>query len=153
MSATNSILPARGLQGSFDLDAFRRQEAALTLLNLFVYAATFAADVRFAAAWSNPSHSVAVLGTASLLKIGQLVWVLRRREPVSPTLIRTLAWVSILVNVVAAFVLSSFINHEDSQYFALLVVPVIEAAFRLSLASTLVVAVMADAVTFYWVWH
>jgi signal transduction histidine kinase len=153
MSATDSTVPARGLQDRLDFDAFRRQEAAFTLLNLFVFAATFAADVVYAATWSNPSLSVSVLGGASLFKIGQLVWVLKRREPLRPALIRTLAWSSILVNVVAAVILSTFINHEDSQYFALLVVPVIEAAFRLSLTSTLLVALMADAVTFYWVWH
>jgi two-component system, NtrC family, sensor histidine kinase HydH len=153
MNATSMAAPVPALPDSLDLQAFRRQEAALTLLNVVVFASTFAVEVRYAAAWSNPQISAAVLGVATLLKIGQLAWVLQRRQPVGPRLVRAMAWFSILVNVVAAVILSSFINHEDSQYFALLVVPVIEAAFRFSLLSTFVVALMADSVTFYWVWH
>jgi two-component system, NtrC family, sensor histidine kinase HydH len=153
MNATSIAVPLPGLPDSLDLQAFRRQEAALTLLNLIVFGATFGVETRYAAAWSNPPLSAAVLGIASLLKIGQLVWVLRRRQPLRPGLVRTMAWFSILVNVVAAVILSSVIDHEDSQYFALLVVPVIEAAFRLSLLSAVAVAFLADSVTFYWVWH
>jgi signal transduction histidine kinase len=153
MNTTSISASLPELHDGFDLEAFRRQETALTLLNLIVFGATFAVETRYAAAWSNPQLSAAVLGTASLLKIGQLVWVLRRQQPLRPELVRTMAWFSIMVNVVAAVILSSVINHEDSQYFALLVVPVIEAAFRLSLVSAVAVAFLADSVTFYWVWH
>jgi len=54
---------------------------------------------------------------------------------------------------VLAVVLASVIDREDSQYSALLVVPIVEAAFRFGLAPALAVATAADSITFYWVWR
>ena len=60
---------------------------------------------------------------------------------------------SIGFNLSLALVLASVVDREDSQYAALLVVPILESAFRFGPAATLAVAAGADGILFYWVWR
>jgi len=57
------------------------------------------------------------------------------------------------LNLGLAVALATVVDREDSQYFALLVVPILESAFRFSLRLTLAVVTAADSIAFYWVWR
>jgi signal transduction histidine kinase len=59
---------------------------------------------------------------------------------------------SISVNCVLTFVAAAA-NHDRSQYFALMIVPVLEAAFRFSFAGTILVIAIADFLNVFWVWE
>src|SRR5205807_667232 len=64
-----------------------------------------------------------------------------------------LTWSSILLNMLLALFLAELSNRGDTQYFIILVVPVLEAAFRLPLVPMLAVVAVSDCLNFFWVWY
>jgi len=64
-----------------------------------------------------------------------------------------LTWASICFNILLAILLGGVTNREDTQYFVIMVVPILVAAFRLTLPPTLAVVAVVDWVNFFWVWH
>ncbi len=64
-----------------------------------------------------------------------------------------LSWSSIAFNILLALVLAEVTNREDTQYFILMVVPILVAAFRLTLPATLGVVALVDFINFFWVWY
>ena len=60
---------------------------------------------------------------------------------------------SICFNILLAILMGGVTNREDTEYFVILVVPVLVAAFRLTLPSALAVVAVVDCINFYWVWH
>ena len=64
-----------------------------------------------------------------------------------------LSWASICFNILLAILLGGVTNREDTQYFVIMVVPILVAAFRLTLPPTLAVVAVVDWVNFFWVWH
>jgi signal transduction histidine kinase len=64
-----------------------------------------------------------------------------------------LTWYSIFFNISLAGLLQYATNRQDAQYFVIMVVPVLVAAFRLNLAPTIGVVAVVDCINFLWVWH
>jgi signal transduction histidine kinase len=62
------------------------------------------------------------------------------------------SWTSIIVNLVLAFVLSHMTDNQDSPYFVLLLVPILEAAFRFHLITVLGIVMASDFLVFLWCW-
>ncbi len=136
-----------------DLDSFKQQESTFVILNLFVLAILLLIHTVFASHWGNPSAAlITVLAAAFLTQVAELFWLLALKAPLSPGGIALLTWFSILFNIVVALVLAEITNREDTQYFILMVVPVLVAAFRLTLIPTLAVVALADFINFFWVW-
>ncbi len=139
---------------ALDFEAYRRQETIFVSLSLTLYVVLLLLHSLFSFYWGAPSIGlVAVIGAAFALKAGELVWLRRRSRPLAPAATAVLTWLSIALNLGLAIVLASLTDREDSQYFALLVIPVLEAAFRFPLVTTLGVIVAAGAVAFFWVWR
>lgn len=135
-----------------DLDSLKRQRIIFTLLNLFLLSLLLFLHAWFASFWGKPSVSLtALLVVCFLLRALELSW-LRGRAP-SLRASAFLTGFSIVLNLALAFVLATVIDREDSQYFALLVVPILESAFRFPLAATLSVVGLSDLIAFYWVWR
>ena len=60
---------------------------------------------------------------------------------------------SVVLNLALAFVAAILTDRSDSQYFVLLVMPVVEAAFRFGLAVTTGVILITGALNFLWIAH
>lgn len=60
---------------------------------------------------------------------------------------------SIALNMTLAFALASLSYRQDTQYFALLVPPILQAAFRFSLSTTIAVVVASTGLEVFWVWN
>ncbi len=136
-----------------DLDSFKQQESTFVILNLFVLAILLLIHTVFSSHWGNPSAVlIMVLAAAFLAQVAELLWLLALKAPLSPGGIALLTWFSICFNIVVALVLAEITNREDTQYFILMVVPVLVAAFRLTLLPTLGVVTLVDFINFYWVW-
>lgn len=137
----------------FLIASFREQSNIFSVLNLFVIATLFLAHVILAPYWGRLTSALLVaLGLGFLFHAGVLIWVqagLKRLTARTVTLVTT---ASISINTLLTFVAAAS-NHEDSQYFALMIVPILEAAFRFSLGSTLLVIAIADFLNFFWVWE
>ena len=137
-----------------DFGSFKQQESIFVILNLFVLGTLLLIHTLFSSHWGSPSPAlVVVLLVAFLVQLGELVWLQARTEPLKPAAIMTLTGFSIVMNYSLAFLLAELSHREDIQYFIVLVVPILQAAFRLPLVLTLAVVGVADFITFFWVWE
>lgn len=133
-----------------DLDSFRRQESILIALNLLILLVLFSLHVYFASFWGKPGPVLAAaVAVGSVLKAAEFLWLRRLTRALTPNELATLTWASIALNITLAFVLSVLTDKEDTPYFALMVVPVLEAAFRFELPAILGVVTAVD-VSLFW---
>jgi two-component system sensor histidine kinase HydH len=137
-----------------DFDSFRRQETTFVILNLFILATLLLVHTLFASHWGFPSVSlIAILGGALFAQGAELLWLVARSTPLGRKGMMLLSWTSICFNILLAIVLGGVTNREDTQYFVIMVVPILVAAFRLTLLPTLAVIAVVDGINFSWVWH
>ena len=94
------------------------------------------------------------LGAAFLFKMLELLWLWASVRTLSKALADIVVWISISLNIALALLLTFFTNNMgNSPYFVLLALPVLQAAYRFSLPACISVIVVADSITFFWVWH
>jgi signal transduction histidine kinase len=137
-----------------DVSTFRRQESVFIGLNLSLLAVLLFLHWRFTSFWGNPPQPLVIATVAVfLLKCLELIWVQRLKQPLRLTTLLVLTWASIVVNLGLAILLADLTDHEDSPYFVLMAVPLLEAAFRLELAPVLAVITVADLSLFFGVWR
>lgn len=135
------------------LTSFRQQTSIFSILNLFVIATLLLANVLLAPYWGQLSPALfVVLGIGFLFHASVLTWVQSRSTTVSAKMVLFVTIASITVNCVLTLVAAAT-NHEHSQYFALMIVPVLEAAFRFSFAGTILVVAIADFLNIFWIWE
>jgi two-component system, NtrC family, sensor histidine kinase HydH len=117
-----------------DLPSFRRQETVFLILNISFLALLLTLHVIFAQYWGHPRGALLlVAGAVFVVNATELAWVRSlTQQPKSGTL-TLLTWSSICLSLSAAGLLTVLADYEDSPYFALAIVPVLIAAFRLSL--------------------
>jgi two-component system, NtrC family, sensor histidine kinase HydH len=138
----------------FDFESFRQQEMVFAILNLFVLAALLLLHSLFSSLLGPPSTVLLVtLGAAFLLRMLELLWLWARVRSLSEAPADIFVWVSIAVNIGLALLLTLLTNREDSPYFVLLALPVLQAAYRFRLPACIGVLIVSDAMTFFWVWH
>ncbi len=137
-----------------DFDSFKRQETTLIILNLFILATLLLVHTLFASHWGFPSVSlIAILAGALFAQGAELFWLVARSTPLGLMGMTLLSWASICFNILLAILLGGVTNREDTQYFVIMVVPILVAAFRLTLPLTLAVVAVVDCINFFWVWH
>ena len=137
-----------------DVPTFRRQESTFVILNLSLLAVLLFLHWYFASFWGNPPRSVVIaIAFVFLLKSAELAWVKGLSEPLAERSLIALTWTSIVLNLSLAILLGTLADHEDTPYFVLMVVPILEAAFRFELATVVGVVTVADLTTFFWVWR
>jgi len=137
-----------------DAESFRQQAIAFAALNLFVLAALLLLHALFSSLLGTPSAQLLVtLGAAFLLQMLALLWLWARGAPSSAGGQDAVVWTGIVLDVGLAILLTFLTNREDSPYFVLLALPVLQAAFRFGLPACIGVILVADSVTFLWVWH
>lgn len=135
------------------LMSFRQQARIFSILNLFAIATLLLAHVLMAPYWGPLSPVLLIaLGLGFLFYAFILTWIQSQPISITPKLVLLVTIASISVNTGLTFVAATT-NHEHSQYFALMIVPVLEAAFRFSFLGTLLVVAMADLVSLFWVWE
>lgn len=133
--------------------SFRRQESIFIALNLSILVVLFSLHLYFAHFWGRPVPllvAAVMLGIA--LKVGEWIWLQRLFKPLKPSALAALTWASIVFNVVLATLLAVLTDKEDTPYFALMVVAVLEAAFRFDLFAIVGVVGVVDFSLFWQVW-
>ena len=137
-----------------DLRSFKRQESSFVVLNLFVLAALllYPHAVLLHSLAYRPDHCFAALSAGFLINVIELIW-LQGAASLSPTGIVALTWFTISLNMALGFSLASLSYRQDTQYFTLFVVPILQAAFRLSFSATVAVVVASTTLDFFWVWN
>ena len=136
-----------------DFLSFKRQEMTFVSANLFLLAALLLIHFLFSSYFGSPPLVlVAVLGAGFLANALELVWMYRKSF-LGPDSVAALTWTTIVVNMLIAFALATLSYRQDIQYFALMIAPILQAAFRLSLATTLLTVSASTSLIFFWVWN
>ncbi|HVN19647.1 MAG TPA: ATP-binding protein [Dongiaceae bacterium] len=136
-----------------DLGSFRRQESILIALNLLILAGLFSLHLYFAAFWGSPKPLLIAGATAGVvLKGGEWLWLRRLTRALTPRELAFVTWASIVLNISLASILGVLTDKEDTPYFVLMIVAVLEAAFRFELPAILGVVAAAAASLFWQVW-
>jgi signal transduction histidine kinase len=134
------------------LGSFKRQRSALAILNLIALATLLLIHTFFASHFGMPTPTLVILlAAAFLLRAVELIWVQARTSPLSHYGLRVLTLGSVVLNFALAFTAALLTNRPDAQYFVLLAMPIIEAAFTFSLFSTVGVIVVAGMLNFLWI--
>ncbi|HET9308087.1 MAG TPA: ATP-binding protein [Candidatus Sulfotelmatobacter sp.] len=146
------IFPSQSLLAS-DLSSFRRQESIFIVLNLLILAVLLCLHFYFASFWGKPPLLLIVAaGIGLILKSAEWLWLQRLSKPLTPVALTALTWASVALNLTLASVLALLTDKEDTPYFVLLALPVLEAALRFELLAVLGVVAVVDVSLFWQVW-
>lgn len=146
------VFPSQSLLLS-DLGSFRRQESILISLDLSILLVLFTLHLYFASFWGRPAPLlVAGVAFGVVSKVGEWLWLRRLSKAPEPALLAGLTWASIVLNIALASMLAALTDREDTPYFVLMVVAVLQAAFRFELPAILGVVTVVDASLFWQVW-
>ncbi len=151
--ATSSLAKAMGsATPEFAADehaSFRRQEFVFAALNLFLIGALLALQSISWLVRRRPATSVViVLAVGFVIQTAHLIWLRRSNAPVARPTRRILTYWSLGFNSILALVLTSLTIRGDTAYYALMLLPILEASFRLGLGATIAVIVLADVISF-----
>jgi signal transduction histidine kinase len=136
-----------------EFSSFRRQETIFAGLNVCLLAALLFSDVIFPFYFGRPPGKFFALLIVGILANGvDLLWINHKRL-LSPERMVALTWAMVVLNLSVAFSLASLSYRQDVQYFALMIVPIFQAAFRLSLGATILTVTASISLIFFWVWN
>jgi signal transduction histidine kinase len=136
-----------------NLLSFRRQESILIVLNLLILAVLFSLHWYFAQFWGRPTPLLIVaVGLGFAVKVAEWLWLQRLSQPLKPAVLTALTWASVILNITLASLLAALTDREDTPYFVLMVVAVLEAAFRFRLFAIVGVVTVVDVSLFWQVW-
>jgi len=132
-----------------DQESFRRQEIVFATLNLLLIGALLALQVLSKYVSGKPAAAVIiVLAVGFTIQAVHLVWLRRRSATSSLGKRRFLTYWSLGFNTTLALVLTLLTIRGDTAYYALMLLPILEASFRLDLRATITVVILADTITF-----
>ena len=136
-----------------DFLSFRHQETVLAGLNLLLLALLFLAQLFWPKYLGSPHLPVLfILSLGMAVNFGELLWV-RLVEDLRERSVVPLTWTTNAFNMAVAFGVALYSYKQDVQYFALMIPPILRAAFRLSLGATLLTVAIGDSLIFFWVWN
>ena len=128
---------------------FRRQEFVFASLNFLLIGSLLALQAFSRFVRGKPSASVIlVLTVGFVIQATHLIWLRRTNAPLSRPARRILTFWSLGFNSMLALVLTSLTIRGDTAYYALMLLPILEAAFRLGLGVTIAMVVLADIICF-----
>ncbi len=133
-----------------DFESFRRQESIFAFLNLTLIAALLLSRTALTPYMGSLTRPVVVtLAAAFVIQVSELAWLHALTSALAAKTQRVITWWSIGFTTLLTLVLMILTRGEDSQSFILMAVPVVEAAFRLNLAGTVGVIVLANLLNFF----
>lgn len=135
-----------------EAQTFRRQQTAFCILTLFVIAILLLMHAIFAPLLGEPSMPVFLLLAFSfLLKVWETVWLQGRRDGISSQVAQIETVASTVGIFLLAGLLAYFTNRDDSPYFVLLAIPILQCAYHCGFKTTIATVVAAIGMMFAWV--
>src|SRR5208283_2282745 len=133
-----------------DFESFRRQALLFAVLDQILIGALLALQVFSRLVRGRPALSVIVVLSLGLtVESVHVAWLhYRRSEPVTAPTRRAFTCWSLGFNSTLALVLTSLTIRGDTAYYALMLLPVLEAAFRLGFGGMIAVVMLANFVSF-----
>jgi signal transduction histidine kinase len=133
-----------------DFESFRRQELLFAVLNQILIGALLALQAFSRFIRGRPAASViVVLMFGLMVESMHVAWLhYRRTVPVSAPTRKAFTFWSLGFNSALALVLTFLTIRGDTAYYALMLLPVLEAAFRLGFGGMFAVVMLADVISF-----
>ena len=132
-----------------DYQCFRRQEMFFAPLNLVLIGALLTLQEISRIARGRPAAPVVIVLTAGFaVQAAYVTWLYSQTAPLSLSERKVLTFWSLGFNSALALVLTFLTIRGDTAYYALMLLPILEAAFRLGLGATIAVVVLADFISF-----
>ena len=136
-----------------EFPSFRRQERGFAALSLTLLVFLFLAQLLWPKYLGEPRRPLlAVLAAGMAVNLGEVIW-LNSRQQLGWAGVARLTWTMIAVNLTVAFGVASCSYKQDVQDLALMLPPIFQAAFRLSLPAAIMTVAVSDALIFFWVWN
>ncbi|MGD9630458.1 MAG: sensor histidine kinase [Pyrinomonadaceae bacterium] len=136
-----------------NIKTYRDQETVLILLNIAVLAALFFVHIGFISLLGRPSLWLLVtLATRFVILVVELLWLQRLPMDSPASYVNIHVFLSIALNISFAFLAAIAGGTADSHYSVLMIIPILSAAYRFSLARTLTVTAVTIVLTFFEVW-
>jgi signal transduction histidine kinase len=137
-----------------DLASFRRQESTFIFINLVLLSILLLLQTIFSSYWGNPSKALVItLATGFLLKSAELIWLQGLTQPLGWIAKFLLTWASATLNTILVLVLTILNGHENSPYFVLMVIPILEMAFRSRFLVVLGIVAIGSYLNFFFIWY
>ncbi len=133
-----------------DFESFRRQELLFAVLNQILIGALLVLQAFSRFIRGRPAASVIVILAAGfVVESMHIAWLHHRRtEPVPAPTRRAFTFWSLGFNSALALLLTSLTIGGDTAYYALRLLPVLEAAFRLGFGGMIAVVMLANFISF-----
>src|SRR5580704_13537714 len=132
-----------------DHQSFGRQQFVFAFLNLLLIGALLALQMISKYVRGKPAASViVVLAAGFVIQGAHLIWLRKRSATSSRGKRQFLTFWSLGFNSALAFVLTLMTIKGDTAYYALMLLPILEAAFRLDFGGTVIVIAIAVFVAF-----
>ncbi len=108
----------------------------------------------FASLLGEPVLPVYLLLCAALaLAVLEMLWLRRYGRKLSDRAAMIESCISIAAIFLLTAILTCFTNHDESTYFVLLAIPILQCAYIFSLFLTALTITAADAMIILWLWH
>lgn len=138
------------IRGALPSDSLRRQILVFAALNLGLIAVYAVIKLGFALSSETTNLGVFLTLGAGFTAQALLLLALALQPRLStPRSLTAIVWASVMLNSGLVTALSMLTRGQDNQYYILMVLPVLEAAFTLDLYSTISIILIANFFTFF----
>jgi len=136
------------------VDDLCRQKSVFCVITVVVVAVLLLLHVLFSSVLGRPSLAVfLILGLALILSVVELVWLRNRSNTVTEQQVKLESCFSIAATFALTAVLTYITNRDESPYFVLLAIPILQSAYVFGLLSTILSIAAADGLIFTWLWY
>jgi len=142
------------LQDELQMEDLSRQKSVFSFITLSVLAMLLLLHTIFASILGEPSPAViGLLGLAFALTVGELTWLRSRGGQLTERAIKIESCISIAAIVVLTALLAYITNRDESPYFVLLAIPILQCAYVFGLLPTVLTIVISDGMILFWLWR
>ena len=128
-----------------------RQKSVFSSIALFVIAVLLLLHTLFSSILGKPSISVfMLLGIALVLAGVEFVWLRWRSQRLTEKAVKIESCFSIAIAFILTALLTYITNRDESPYFVLLAIPILQCAYVFGLLPTIATIATADCMIFIW---
>lgn len=128
-----------------------RQKSVFSSIALLVIAMLLVLHTLFSSIWGRPSFAVVMLlGIALVLATVELMWLRKQGPTLTDRALKIESCFSIGIAFALTAVLTYITNRDESPYFVLLAIPILQCAYVFGLFTTILTIAAADGMIFFW---
>ena len=148
------IAPSAPFEENIQTEGLSRQMSVFCVITLLVVAMLLMLHTLFASILGEPSPAViGLLGLTFAFTGAELLWLRNSGRRLTERAARIESSISIAAIFVLTALLTYITNRDESPYFVLLAIPILQCAYVFGLLATILTIVAADAMIMLWIWH